>query len=206
MPATIDYYLTAASPFVYLGHAAIKAVADKHGAQLNIKPINIGGLFEASGSVPLAKRSATRLRYRFLELQRFAEHRGMAMNFKPKFAPVDPTSADLTIATLLLEGHDPFAFIGRIGAAYWSEERDISAEAVLRELLVAEKFNPDAVLERARSESAVALREQNTRDAIAADAIGAPVYVLNGEAFWGQDRIDLLDSALESGRNPFVPL
>ena len=45
--------------------------------------------------------------------------------------------------------------------------------------------------------------EQNRQDALAADVFGSPVYVLDGEVFWGQDRIDLLADALKSGRAPY---
>jgi hypothetical protein len=58
----------------------------------------------------------------------------------------------------------------------------------------------------ARGDAAAALRRENTQAAIAADVIGVPAYVLDGEAFWGQDRIDLLDRALSSGRAPYRPL
>jgi 2-hydroxychromene-2-carboxylate isomerase len=50
------------------------------------------------------------------------------------------------------------------------------------------------------------LRKKNTEEAIAADAIGVPAYVLDGEVFWGQDRIDLVDRALSTGRGPYKPL
>jgi 2-hydroxychromene-2-carboxylate isomerase len=49
----------------------------------------------------------------------------------------------------------------------------------------------------------IAAVEQNRQDALAADVFGSPVYVLDGEVFWGQDRIELLADALKSGRAPY---
>ncbi|HXE04210.1 MAG TPA: DsbA family protein, partial [Methyloceanibacter sp.] len=62
-----------------------------------------------------------------------------------------------------------------------------------------------AVLDGAAGERAASVYAGNTEAAIRADAIGVPTYVLNGEAFWGQDRLDLLDRALTSGRKPYLP-
>ena len=59
------------------------------------------------------------------------------------------------------------------------------------------------LVERSRSEEIGAVYEQNRQDALAADVFGSPVYVLDGEVFWGQDRIELLADALKSGRVPY---
>ena len=56
----------------------------------------------------------------------------------------------------------------------------------------------------AQPRTVAAIRAQNTQDAVAADAMGAPAYVLNGEPFWGQDRIEYLERALATGRAPFA--
>jgi 2-hydroxychromene-2-carboxylate isomerase len=202
--AVIDYYFTASSPWAYLGHAAIRAVARRHGARLSAKPVVIADVWKASGSVPLAERSPTRQRYRLVELQRYAELRGLPIVCKP--GPVDPSLADLCVAAIVLDGGDPLDFLGGVLSARWAEDRDIGDEAVLASLLESAGFGSAAVIERARSQQSADLRDRNTAEAIAADAIGVPAYVLNGEVFWGQDRIDLLDRALAAGRAPFRPL
>lgn len=206
MSTTIEYYFTSSSPWVYLGHDAIGAVARKHGARLDVRPVELGGVWEVSGGVPLAKRSATRQRYRLIELQRYSELRGLPINLRPKHAPLDPSLADLAVAAVLVHGDDPFGFMGRMLRAYWAEEENVADQAVIARLLVAEDFDPDAILAVARGQEASELRKKNTEAAIAADAIGVPAYVLNGEVFWGQDRIELLDRALSTGREPFKPL
>ena len=204
--AEIDYYFTSSSPWVYLGHAAIRAVAQRHGARLNPRPVQLGGVWEISGAVPLAQRTPTRQRYRFLELQRFAELRSLPIVYRPKAAPLDPTLADLTVAAILVDGGDPLDFMASLFSAFWAEDRNIADEAVVAALLEQHGLDPAAVMARAGSDAAAALRRENTQAAIAADAIGVPAYVLDGEVFWGQDRIDLLDRALSSGRAPYEPL
>ena len=59
------------------------------------------------------------------------------------------------------------------------------------------------LVERSGSDDIGKVYEQNRQDALASDVFGSPVYVLDGEVFWGQDRIELLADALKSGRGPY---
>lgn len=206
MPTTIDYFLTCVSPWTYLGHDAARALAEKHGVSLNVRPVNLGEMFKVSGQVGLGDRPAVRQRYRFMELQRFADFRGKKMNFKPKFFPTNPALADHSICAILLDGGDPLDYMGAVFAAIWAEEKDISDAATLADLLARSGFDAGKVLDRAQGPEAAAMRAANTEAAIAVDATGVPSFVRDGEAFWGQDRLDLLDHALTTGRAPFKPL
>jgi 2-hydroxychromene-2-carboxylate isomerase len=81
-----------------------------------------------------------------------------------------------------------------------SAKRDIGQIAAY---LRAEGLDADAVFALADGPATADVIARNTQDTVAADAIGTPVYVLNGEPFWGQDRLDLLERALATGRAPF---
>ncbi|WP_048648287.1 2-hydroxychromene-2-carboxylate isomerase [Nitratireductor soli] len=203
MAATVDYYLTSASPFTYLGHEALRAVLARHGATVRVKPINLMGVWEISGAVPPAKRPPVRQRLRLVELQRIADFRGLPINTKPKHWPVDPLLSDHVIAALVAAGHEPMGYMGRIFAAVWANEEDIADPATLAKHLEAEGFDAEAILAAAKTEAIANIRAQNTKDAVTADAVGVPTYVLNGEAFFGQDRVEYLDRALATGRQPF---
>jgi len=203
MPVTIDYYLTSVSPFTYLGHQTFRAIAHKHGVSVRVKPVNLGPVFENSGALPIAKRPPIRQRYRLIELQRVADYRGMPIHTKPKFWPVDPTLADHTIIAVIAAGYDPLSYMDRVFASVWANEEDIADPGTLALHLKAEGLDADAVLQKASSPEVAEIRSGNTRDAIAADAVGVPCWVLNGEAFWGQDRLEYLDQALADGRTPF---
>lgn len=203
MPPSIDYFLTSVSPWTYLGHDAARALAAKHGATLNVRPVNLAEMFKVSGQVPLSERAAVRQRYRLIELRRYAEMRGKKINLKPRFFPTNPALADLTICAIVAGGGDPFDYMGSVFAAVWADEQDIADEATLAALLTANGFDASAILNRAKLPEIAAIRARNTEDAIAADATGVPSFVLNGEPFWGQDRLDMLDRALSTGRAPF---
>jgi 2-hydroxychromene-2-carboxylate isomerase len=199
---TIEYYFTSISPFTYLGHKAFEELAGKHGCPIDYKPVNLGGVFENSGALPLPKRPPVRQRYRLLELQRIADYRKMPINIKPAYFPADATLADQCTIALVNAGENPSEFIWKALSGVWANEENIGDETVLAGYLSSLGHETAAIINFAKSEEAAAIRAENTRAAIAADAVGSPAYVLNGEVFWGQDRIDLLDHALTTGRAP----
>ncbi|MEL6736080.1 MAG: 2-hydroxychromene-2-carboxylate isomerase [Pseudomonadota bacterium] len=204
MSVILDYYYIGQSPFAYLGHAAIRAVAEKHGAKLHFKPVNLMGLWEVSGAVMPAQRPAVRQRYRLLELQRMSEWRGLPLNVRPAHFPTDITLADLCTIAIIQRGEDPADYMDAVFRGVWADEADMGDEAQIADRLAKCDFDPDSILTASKTEEMAAIRAQNTQDAIAADAVGVPAYVLNGEVFWGQDRIELVDRALETGRAAFT--
>lgn len=199
----IDYYFFSISPFTYLGHQAIVDVAAKHGATLNIKPSNLMAIWEVSGAVPPPQRPPVRQRHRLLEIMRCADIRGLPINKTPAHFPVDASLADNSIIALVEMGEDPVGYMGDVFAAVWVNDQNISDETVLSGLLKKHGFDADAVLAKAKTEEIAAIRASNAQDAVDADAVGVPAYVVNGEVFWGQDRVEHIDHMLTSGREPF---
>lgn len=203
MTTKIDYYFAGSSPFTYLGHRAICDVAHRHGVHLNFKPVNPMGVWEKSGSVPLPQRSKLRQRYRFVELQRIAVHRNLQINLRPAHFPVDPTLADCCAIVIQQAGNNPADYMERVFSSVWSQELDISDLNVVGGLLTDCGFDADTVIVEAQSSSIRQKRTRYTQEAANADAVGVPAFVLNGEVFWGQDRIEFIDHALTTGRAPF---
>jgi 2-hydroxychromene-2-carboxylate isomerase len=206
MPRIIDYYFTVASPWTYLGHSLFHQIAAKHSATIRYKPMPILDVFEATGSLPLPKRPPVRQRYRWLEMQRWRDKRGLPLKLRPAHFPLDATLINSVIIALADRGHDHAELTGQALAGVWAEEANLNDETVIAALITATGLSAGDVLVHARSESVAAILAQNGRDAIAADVFGAPGYVLDGEVFWGQDRLELLDDALASGRNAYRPV
>jgi 2-hydroxychromene-2-carboxylate isomerase len=193
MSVTIDYYFTAQSPWTYFGHARFAALAKAAGATVNLRPVDYGRIFPASGGLPLAKRAPQRQAYRLVELRRFSEHLKMPLNLQPKFFPVSgDAAARLLIAVDTADGNAAaMDLAGRIMRACWAEERDIADAATLSALL-AEAGLPAARLQAAQAAGVQARYEACTQQALDAGVFGAPSYVVDGEIFWGQDRLDFL--------------
>ena len=199
MPRTVDYYFTPQSPWTYLGHARFAAIAQAAGAAVRVRPVDFGAVFPVSGGLPLGKRAPQRQAYRLVEMARFSEHLGLPMNVKPRFFPVAGDDASkLIIAVDMQDGVDAAMQVcSAIFAAVWVQERNIADPKVL-DALVAECGLSPRRGEQAQSQAVQERYESYTQDAIAAGVFGAPSYVLDGEIFWGQDRLDFLERALKT--------
>lgn len=203
MTPSIEYFFTSVSPWSYLGHDAFVELAREHGASVVYKPINLGAVFPETGGLPLAKRAPARQRYRLVELKRWREKRGLPLNLQPAHFPADPSLADRAAIAIQAAGGDPAGYMHRVFRAVWAYDRDIADEHVLEGILADAGHDVRAVLDAARGAEVVGAYEGNSHEAIGRSVFGAPTYVLGGEPFWGQDRIELLADALASGRAPY---
>jgi 2-hydroxychromene-2-carboxylate isomerase len=197
MRHTVDYYFAPNSPWAYLGHARLAKMVAARGATLRVLPMNLGDVFSISGGLPLSQRAPQRQAYRLLELKRFSEALALPLNVQPQYFPVPgDDAARLIIAAEMAKGSDAaMALTGAIGAAIWVQERNIADAAVLGELL-GECGLDAGLLQRAQEPDVQARYEQNTQAAKDAGVFGAPSYVVDGELFWGQDRLDFVKRRL----------
>jgi 2-hydroxychromene-2-carboxylate isomerase len=204
MSRAIDYYFSLVSPWAYIGHRHFLDIARRHAARVVYKPVQLNEVFAQTGGLPLARRHPARQAYRMMDLQRWREKRGLAFHLRPQHWPFDADLANCAVEALAASGADPADFVQRAFAGVWEAQRDLADRAVVAELLRAAGLSPDSILAQVDSESIRGSYERNRLDAIATGVFGSPAYVLDGEIFWGQDRLDLLDDALTSGRPPFT--
>jgi 2-hydroxychromene-2-carboxylate isomerase len=194
----VDYYFAPGSPWTYLGHARFAAMARAAGAQVRVLPVDMGGkVFPVSGGLPLAKRAPQRQAYRLVELKRFAEHLGLPLNLQPKHFPVsgDP-AARLIIAVRERDGADAaMALTGAVLRAIWVEERNIAERDELAAILAAQQL-PAVRLDESETAAVRERYDADSQRAVEAGVFGAPSYIVDGELFWGQDRLDFVQRRL----------
>jgi len=198
MGRTVDYYFAPQSPWAYLGHQRLVEIARRAGSSVRVMPIDLGGkVFPISGGLPLGQRAPQRQAYRLLELQRFSQHLGAPLHIKPRFFPVGgDDAARLIIASDLAQGSEAAMRVaGAVLAACWAQERNIADEKTLAELL-SEQGLPAQVLAQSHSQAVQERYEANTQAALEAQVFGSPSYVIDGEIFWGQDRLDFVERRL----------
>ena len=198
---TIDYYLAPQSPWAYLGHARFVTMANVADARIRVLPADFGKVFAASGGLPLGKRAPQRQAYRLVELRRFAEHMRLPLHLHPSFFPVaGDDAARLILAVNAAAGSAAaLRLTGAVLTAVWAQQRDISDTGVLAALL-AENGLDAACLDAAREPRAQLRYEAVTQAALDAGVFGAPSYCVDGEIFWGQDRLDFLQRRLDAAR------
>jgi len=195
----VDYYLAPQSPWTYLGHERLAALAAAAGATLRVLPVDLGRIFPLSGGLPLPKRAPQRQAYRLVELARFSRHLGIPMNVQPKYFPVaGDDAARLIIAVDLHDGAAAaMSIAGAILRAVWAQQRNIADAQVLEQLL-AENGLPSERLAQSRSPEVQQRYDANTQEAAELGVFGAPTYAIDGELFWGQDRLDFVQRRLQS--------
>jgi len=202
-PQRIDYYFSFPSPWAYIGHAAFEDVAKTHGCIVNYKPVLLGELFADTGGLPLTKRHPVRQRYRLVELQRWREKRGLSFSLHPKHWPFYPKRSDCMALAAIEAGHNVEPFMRVAFKGIWEKELNLDDPATLAQLADSCGLPGKQLLDRASSPEIAEAYERNRQDAIAVGVFGSPGFVLNGEPFWGQDRIELLADALKTGRAPY---
>ena len=197
MRRTVDYYFAPQSPWMYLGHERFAELLQRTDTQVRVLPVDFGQVFPVSGGVPLPQRAPQRQAYRLVELRRFSEALGIPLNPQPRCFPVAGDPAGWLITAVAQQDGEAAAMrlTGAVGRAVWAQERDIADATVLAELLDECGLDPQR-LAQSQQDSVKALFAAHTAQAIDAGVFGAPSYVIDGEIFWGQDRLDFVERRL----------
>lgn len=193
MAHTLEVYFDFSSPYAYLGQTQAEALAARTGATLVWRPMLLGGLFKSIGQeqVPMRTWSEAKQRHTLADMQRWAEYWEVPFQF-PGIFPINSVKALRAWIALPPEARDDFR--ARAFRAYWAEGRDISDDAVLRDLLGP---RADATLAAINDPAVKQQLIDATTRAAEAGVFGAPTWVVDGtELFWGQDRLPLVERAL----------
>lgn len=195
MPA-VTCFFSPQSGYAYLGHEAFCGIAEEAGADILWRPVDIGAVFAASGTVPPARQSPARIGYRKADMARFAARRGLAFNPEPRVWPVPTDLACRLIAAAQARGGPVSALIGAVLAGVWARDLDIADPETLSVLAGEAGYSGAALLAEARGDAAGEAVRAFTADAVAQGVFGSPTYIVEGQMFWGQDRLDFVAEAL----------
>jgi 2-hydroxychromene-2-carboxylate isomerase len=200
MSRRIDYFFSLVSPWAYIGHRLFVDPARRRSATIVYRPVALNEVFAETGGLPLAKRHPARQAYRMMELQRWRDKRALKFHLKPRHWPFPADEANRALMGVAATGVDPAKFVGDVFSAIWERDENLADPATLARLIKDAGHQPEIVLAAAQRPSIAEAYERNRLDAVAIGAFGSPCYVLDGEVFWGQDRLELLEDALASGR------
>lgn len=190
----IHYYFWMNSDWAYLGADRLEAIAHKHGIPIHYKPVDLPQVYARTGGVLLGQRSPERQAYRIAELQRWCRKLGIHVNPTPRFMCPDATLASTLVIAVNQAGLPVLDLYKAILQAQWCEEQNIADPAQLARILQAQQLDADHWL--AQAPLMQAQYQAHTEEAIAAGVFGSPSYVYQGELFWGQDRLEMLDEAI----------
>jgi 2-hydroxychromene-2-carboxylate isomerase len=191
----IDYYFATISPFTYLSGTQLESIAQKHGATITYKPVDIMGLFGRTGGIPPKDRHPNRQEYRLQDMRRRAIVAGLPLSLKPAFWPTNLAPSSYAIIAAQAAGGDVGKLVNALTRSCWADEKNIAEDDVIRACLHEAGFDPalldSGLLNGAETYSA------NLEEAVEKGVFGAPFFITDtDERFWGQDRLDDLDRHL----------
>jgi len=185
----VEMWFAFASPYSYLAMARVGGLAREAGVRLALRPFLLGPIFQAQGW----NDSPFRLfpgkgAYMMRDIARLADKYGVPYSRPAVFPRMGVLPA--RVALLGQGQHWGVDFCLNVFRANFAEDREIQSEDVVRDLLRAQDLDADALIAQARQESTKeALRKQVDR-ARALGIFGAPTFMVDGEMFWGNDRLE----------------
>ena len=198
MAKTVELFYDFSSPNSYFAALQLPAIVERHGATLKYRPFFLGGLFKAldvhmtPGMSSPAKAAHSRR-----DFERWSERYGIPFRFPSRF-PMNTVRALRT--ALVLDGHgfEHRRYAETIFRAYWVDDLDIADPATLSALLGDLGLDAAATLaESEQPEAKDALRQRN-EEAVARGIFGAPSMIVGDELYFGKDRLDFVELALEA--------
>jgi 2-hydroxychromene-2-carboxylate isomerase len=198
----IEYYFSFISLWSYVGSLTFQDLVKRHKADVTYKPIALYALFDAGGGKPVRERPAQRQAYRLVEMERWRQIRNIPLVTWPKFYPANPSLAHRALIGAIRAKEDVSHFVHAGLKAVWADELNIEDPNTIVDLMKRSGLDGEKYLRGADSADAKAEEARLTEEAIARRLFGAPFYFYRDEPFWGQDRLQYLDQAIESGRPP----
>lgn len=200
MPEPIVFFFEFTSPYAYLAAQRVDAAAARGGRAVDWKAISLGHVLKTRGvsREDLPKEKLDYIRY---DARRAAEMLGFPLR-TPEVFPVDAKAARL--AFFRLKARDPqlaAAFARAVYARYWGEGRDISTPPQLAAAAADLGVGADEIAAALEDAAAKRAMIDATNDAIARGVFGAPSFIVDGELFWGQDRIEMMEWRLANPRS-----
>jgi 2-hydroxychromene-2-carboxylate isomerase len=198
MPEPIRFYFDFSSPYGYIASRKIDAIAARHGREALWRPFLLGAAFKITGgSAPVA--FPMKGDYFVRDFARSARFHGVPYRFPGKF-PI--SSVAPTRAFYWLDARDPARakeLAAALYAAYFTADVDISdAEQTIR-VAASTGLAADEVRAGINDQAVKDLTKAEVEKAIAAGAFGSPYIVVDGEPFWGADRLDQIERWLATG-------
>ncbi|MGA0032398.1 MAG: 2-hydroxychromene-2-carboxylate isomerase [Burkholderiales bacterium] len=198
MNAPLDFYFDFSSPYGYFAAAQIDALAEKHERTTIWRPILLGAVFKVTGQQPLTT-IPIKGSYTQHDLARSARLFGVPFKMPSRF-PVSSTAP--CRAYYWLHERDPAAaktLAQALYRAYFAEDRDISNPEVTANIAAKLGHDRETVMQ-AINDAAVKERLKSEVDAaIERGVFGSPYIIVDGEHFWGSDRLGQIERWLASG-------
>ena len=196
---TIEYFYSSHSAYAYFGSAHFMAIAAAAGRRIVHKPVDLYRVMKACGSTSFKERSLAHRNYFFnREMDRWVQYRGVRhLGHRPTNHHHSPDLANCMLIAAEQAGSNIDRLAHRMLEGHWAENADLADAATLATLALEVGEDGEALLNAARGQAALDAYDANTQEAIAHNVFGSPTYFVDGDMFYGQDRLELVERALQ---------
>ncbi len=195
MSKSVEFFFDVGSPTTYLAWTQLPAIARETGAQIVWRPMLLGGVFKATGNASPVTVPA-KGRWMGADIARFAKRYGVPFAFNPHF-PVNTLALMRGAAGLQLRQPQRLeAYLNAVFRAMWVDAVNLDEAAQVARVLGAAGFDADAFAALVGDPEVKAALMATTEEAVARGVFGAPSLFVDGELFFGQDRLDFVREAL----------
>jgi 2-hydroxychromene-2-carboxylate isomerase len=196
MRKTLEFYYDFGSPTAYLAHKRLGQLAAQYTLDVIYRPMLLGGVFKATGNNSPVAIPAKGQYMMAHDLPRFARRYGVAMNPNP-FFPIN--TLNLMRMVIAAERMDcASTFIETVYDAVWVQGKNMGDTAVVAALLTEHRLDAQALLALSQDADVKAELIACTEAAVARGIFGAPTFFMDGEMYFGQDRLDFVEEALQA--------
>lgn len=197
MGKTVEFFFDVGSPAAYLAFRRLPALCEAAAATLHWRPMLLGGVFQATGNQSPVNIPA-KGRYLFADLQRCARRHGIPFRQNPHFPVNTLTLMRMATGLQLREPQRLVPYVDAMYRAIWVDGLDMNDPTVVAGVLREAGFEPEAVMALAGDPEVKQRLKDDTQEAVARGVFGAPTFFVDGEMYWGQDRLDFVKEALEA--------
>ena len=195
MSKTVEFYFDLGSPATYLAYTQLPKICAQTDSQLIYVPFLLGGVFKATGNASPATIPA-KGRYMFIDLDRYAKRYGVPLTINPHF-PINTLVLMRAVTGVQLRQPERFAaFIDCLFKALWIDGRNLNDPATVGAVLSENGFDPEEILALSAEEEVKNALKDTTEKAVQRGVFGAPSMFVDGQLFFGQDRLDFVVEAL----------
>jgi 2-hydroxychromene-2-carboxylate isomerase len=196
MSKTVEFFFDLGSPASYLAWTQLPALCARHGAALRYRPMLLGGVFQATGNASPVMIPA-KGRYMFTDLARFAARYGVPFGLPPGF-PINTLALMRGLVGTQLRAPERFdALLAALFNGLWVQRRNLGDVIVLEQVLAEAGFTAAEFQLLTGDEEVKAALKQATEEAVERGVFGAPTCFVDGQMYFGQDRLDFVADALK---------
>ena len=197
--AEIEYFYASYSGYAYLGSARFYEIASAAGRKIIHRPVDLRKVVSVMAPSAFNKRSKAHIDYYFgREISRWSEFRNApVVNGVPTHHNNSITLSNCMLIAGIEQGHNIDALAHAMLEGHWRDDADLADFDTLLKIGNSVGLDAKSLLDQALSPEIQAIYQANTEEAIERSVFGSPTYFVDGDMFYGQDRLEMVERALQ---------